>query len=130
MPEHKAFECYFKKFDMQSIQQVFGGLYKWFFNSLKFNNYTMDIDSSVVMRYVEQEGVAKGYNRHKQGRKSQHPILAFVADIEMVANFWIRSGDARTANSFKAFLEEILSFFENKNRAVTVRFRFFQQRYI
>jgi hypothetical protein len=114
MPEHKAFERYFRKFDVQSIQQVFGGLYKWFFNNLKFNNYTLDIDSSVITRYGEQQGAAKGYNRHKPGRKSQHPILAFVADIEMVANFWLRSGDAHTANNFKAFLEETLSFFENR----------------
>ena len=56
-----------------------------------------------MTRYGEQEGAAKGYNRHKPGRKSQHPILAFVADIEMVANFWLRSGNAHTANNFKAF---------------------------
>jgi len=46
-------------------------------------------------------------------------MLAFVADIEMVANFWLRSGDAHTAyfvhststaNNFKAFLEETLHF--------------------
>ncbi len=32
----------------------------------------------------------------------------------MVANFWLRSGDAHTANNFRAFLEETLSFFEKK----------------
>jgi hypothetical protein len=35
--------------------------------------------------------------------------MAFIADIELVANFWLRSGDAHTANNFKAFLEETLS---------------------
>jgi hypothetical protein len=67
-----------------------------------------------VTRYGIQEGSAKGYNRHKPGRKSQHPILAFVADIEMAANFWLRSGDAHTANNFKAFLEETLHFLQNR----------------
>ena len=32
----------------------------------------------------------------------------------MVANFWLRPGNAHTSNNFKAFLEETLSFFENK----------------
>jgi hypothetical protein len=83
-------------------------------NNLKFDNFTMDIDSSVITRYGEQEGSSKGYNTHKPGRKSHHPITAFIADIEMVANFWLRSGDAHTANNFKAFLEKTLSFVGNK----------------
>lgn len=114
MPEHKAFQRYFNKFDIPTSFAVFGGLYRWFFNHLKFDNFTLDIDSSVLTRYGEQDGAKKGYNKHKPGRKSQHPIIAFVSDIEMVANFWLRSGDAHTANNFKAFLEETLSFFDNK----------------
>ena len=118
MPEHKAFERYFRKFDIPICHTVFGSLYRWFFNNLKFDNFTLDIDSSIVTRYGEQEGSAKGYNRHKPGRKSQHPLLAFVADIEMVANFWLRSGDAHTSNNFKAFLEETLLFLQNKKIAL------------
>ena len=114
MPEHKAFQRYFEKFDMATTYLVFGGLYRWFFDNLKFDNFTLDIDSSVITRYGEQEGAKKGYNKHKPGRKSQHPIIAFVSEIEMVANFWLRSGNAHTANNFKAFLEETLSFFSSK----------------
>jgi hypothetical protein len=114
MPEHKAFERYFRKFNIEKNYQVFGGLYRWFFRNLKFDHFTLDIDSSVMTRYGKQEGSAKGYNKHKPGRKSHHPILAFVSDIEMVANFWLRSGSAHTSNNFFAFLEETLSFFEDK----------------
>jgi hypothetical protein len=114
MPEHKSFERYFQKFDIPTNHAVFGGLYRWFFEKLKFDNFTLDIDSSVLTRYGEQEGAAKGYNRHKPGRKSQHPLLAFVADVEMVANLWLRSGDAHTSNNFQAFLEETLDFFGEK----------------
>ena len=77
-------------------------------------NRRLLIDSSVVTRYGAQQGSAKGYNRHKPGRNSQHLLLAFVADIEMVANIWLRSGDAHTANNFKAFLEETLYFLQGK----------------
>jgi hypothetical protein len=114
MPEHKAFQRYFEKFNMGISYTVFGSLYRWFFDNLKFDNFTLDIDSSVITRYGEQEGAKKGYNKYKPGRKSQHPIIAFVSEIEMVANFWLRSGNAHTANNFKAFLEETLSFFGNK----------------
>ena len=114
MPEHKAFERYFQKFYIPTTFEVFGGLYRWFFSNLKFDNFTLDIDSSVITRYGEQQGAKKGYNKHKPGRKSQHPIIAFVADAEMIANFWLRSGDAHTANNFKSFLEETLSFLEEK----------------
>jgi len=115
MPEHKAFQRYFQKFDSQASNEVFGSLYKWFFTNLQFDNFTLDIDSSVITRYGNQQGAKKGYNKHKPGRKSQHPIIAFVSDIEMVANFWLRSGDSHTANNFQSFLEQTLSYFENKN---------------
>lgn len=114
MPEHKAFQRYFQKFDIPTTYSVFGGLYSWLFSNLKFDNFTLDIDSSVLTRYGEQKGAKKGYNKYKPGRKSQHPIIAFVSDVEMVANFWLRSGDAHTANNFRAFLEETLSFFKEK----------------
>ncbi len=96
MPEHKAFQRYFNKFDLPVTNAVFGGLYRWFFSNLKFDNFTLDIDSSVLTRYGDQQGSAKGYNKHKPGRKSQHPLMAFVSEIEMVATFWLRSGDAQS----------------------------------
>jgi hypothetical protein len=79
-----------------------------------FDNFTMDIDSSVLTRYGDQQGAKKGYNKHKPGRNSHHPIIAFIADVEMVANFRLRPGDAHTANNFKAFLEEIFRFIGDK----------------
>ena len=110
MPEHKAYERYFRKFGLAASQRVFGGMWKWFFGSLKFGSCTLDLDSSVLSRYGSQEAAAKGYNPRKPGRRSHHPLLAFVADAEMVANLWLRPGDAHGANNFQAFLEETLHF--------------------
>jgi hypothetical protein len=56
-----------------------------------------------LTRYGEQQGALKGYNPKKPGRNSHHPILAFVNDLKLVANFWLRSGDTSSANNFKAF---------------------------
>ena len=41
------------------------------------------------------------------GRNSHHPIIAFVNDAKMVANFWLRSGYF-FGNNFVGFLEETL----------------------
>ena len=114
MAGHRAFVRYFQKFSMEDNAEVFSYLYKWFFNNLAFDNFTLDLDSSVVTRYGAQQGAAIGYNPRKPGRKSHHPLMAFIADVEMVANFWLRSGDAHTANNFEAFLEQTLSNLQGK----------------
>lgn len=115
MAGHRAFVRFFRKFSMETNTNVFRNFYQWFFDQLAFNNFTLDLDSSVVTRYGEQQGASVGYNPKKPGRKSHHPLMAFVADVEMVANFWLRSGDAHTANNFEAFLLQTLSHLQNKN---------------
>jgi hypothetical protein len=114
MAGHRAFVRFFKKFTMETNANVFSHFYQWFFDNLAFNNFTLDLDSSVITRYGDQQGAALGYNARKPGRRSHHPLLAFVADVEMVANFWLRKGDAHSANNFEAFLLETLSYFKNK----------------
>lgn len=115
MPEHKAFQRYFRKFSLyRTHEQIFGELYRWFFSNIAFDNFTLDVDSSVITRYGKQDASCRGYNPRKPGRNSQHPLIAFVADVEMVANFWLRPGDSHTSNNFQAFLEETLSNFPGK----------------
>ena len=53
---------------------------------------SLRFDSSVITLYGSQEGAKKGYNPKKPGRKSHHPLLAFV-DGGFVVNLWNRSGD-------------------------------------
>lgn len=108
MAGHRAFVRFFEKFDLETNDTVFHLLYQWFFNNLLFDNYTLDFDSSVLTRYGNQQGAKTGYNPKKPGRKSHHPLMAFVADVQMVANFWLRSGNAHTANNFEAFFEQTL----------------------
>lgn len=103
MAGSKAFQRYFNKFDIVSNQKVFGPLYRWFFDNLAFDNYTVDFDSSVMTRYGTQEGAKKGYNPKKPGRASHHPLLAFVSDCRMIANFWLRPGNTSASNNFLSF---------------------------
>ena len=38
----------------------------WFFNQINVDNITIDFDSTVITRYGEQQGSAKGYNPNKK----------------------------------------------------------------
>lgn len=67
-----------------------------------------------MTRYGEQQGAKKGYNPTKRGRKSHHPLLAFVADCRMIANFWLRAGNTSSAHNSIAFLEDTLCKLQDK----------------
>jgi hypothetical protein len=69
---------------------------------------TLDLDSTVMTRYGEQAGAVRGYNPNKRGRCSHHPLMAFVADTQMVANLWLRPGNASSANNACSFLADSL----------------------
>lgn len=43
------------------------------------DHFILDWDSTVLVRYGDQEGAVLGYNPEKRGRKSHHPLLAEVA---------------------------------------------------
>jgi hypothetical protein len=109
-----TFTRFFKKFTPSLNHAVFTELYSWFFEQLTFDNYTLDVDSSVITRYGEQEGSKRGYNPKKPGRNSHHPLFAFVSDIRMVANCWNRSGDTASSSNCIHFLEETFGILKNK----------------
>jgi hypothetical protein len=104
-----TFGRFFKKFTPSLNHSLFIELNSWFFEQLQFDNYTLDVDSSVITRYGEQEGSKRGYNPAKRGRNSHHPLFAFVNDIRMVANCWNRSGNTSSSSNCIHFLEETFS---------------------
>ena len=112
--DHKAYQRYFEKFSQATNHRVFSELYRWFFSELVFDNYTLDFDSTVMVREGEQDGAAKGYNPKRPGRNSHHPLLAFVSDIRMIANYWLRPGNTSASTNYLAFLDDTLSRLENK----------------
>lgn len=114
IPAQDTFKRFFGKFNQAMNQRVSDHFFTWMFDNIRFDNYTLDCDSSVLTRYGSQEGAKKGYNAHKPGRLSHHPIIAFVSDLKLVANFWLRSGNSGAAEGFVAFLEDTLSKLKNK----------------
>ena len=105
---HRSYQRYLNKFTQAINHEVFGNLYKWFFDNLVFDNYTLDFDSTVMVREGEQEGAVKGYNPKRPGRNSHHPLIAFVSDIRMIADYWLRPGNTAASTNYLSFLEDTL----------------------
>ncbi len=114
MPGQDTYKRFFSKFTQAMNHRVGEYFYSWIFDNFKFDNFTLDIDSSVMTRYGVQDGAKKGYNPSKKGRSSHHPLIAFINDVKLVANMWLRSGDTSSANNFLGFLEDTLSKLKNK----------------
>ena len=109
VPGQDAYKRYFNKFTQATNDQVSQHFYSWIMSNINFDHFTMDFDSSVITRYGKQEGAKKGYNPNKRGRLSHHPLIAFVNDVRLVANMWLRSGNSSSSNNFLSFLEDTLA---------------------
>lgn len=78
--------------------------------------YVIDVDSTEKTAYGRQQGVAKGYNPHKRGGKSYHPLLAFHADTKEILQGWQRCGNAYTSNGVVGFTRQLLAHLPKKQR--------------
>jgi hypothetical protein len=92
---YRALTRLLDKFDHARIAQTFPSLYQHLFERVGLQTLTLDLDSTVLCRYGQQQGGARGYNLSKRGRCSHHPLMAFVADTRMLAHVWLRPGNAQ-----------------------------------
>jgi len=71
--------------------------------------YTLDLDSWALLHEDgHQEGVATGYT--KRGIKPcQRALIAALAEPQMVANYWLRSGNTQCVNGAAQFLRVTLA---------------------
>lgn len=114
VPSQSTYSRFFHKFTWKRNNEIFPQLQRWFFEQLHFDNMTLDLDSSVMTRYGEQEGAKVGYNPHKPGRASHHPLIAFMADMRMVVNAWMRPGNTASLSNSLNFLDETFEILQNK----------------
>jgi hypothetical protein len=78
----------------------------------------VDVDSTVKTVYGRQQGSAKGYNPHKRGAPSYHPLLAFCADTKEILQAWFRTGNAYTGNGIVEFTKQLLAQLPARHRIV------------
>ena len=66
VPGQDAYKRYFGKFTQSTNQSVGHHFFSWFFQNLQINYFTLDIDSSVITRYGEQEGQKRLQSEEKR----------------------------------------------------------------
>jgi hypothetical protein len=100
--------------------RCFRPLWHWCLDRLpsQKEGYTLDLDSTRLLhKDGQQEGVAGGYT--KQGIKPcLHPLLAVLAEVRLVAQLWLRPGNATCGNNAAAFF---LDLWENLPRHIRLR---------
>jgi hypothetical protein len=105
-PSQSTYSRFFGKFSWKLNNEIFVSLQQWFFENIKAEAITVDLDSTVMTRYGQQEGSKVGYNPQKPGRASHHRLIAFMAETRMVINAWLRPGNTVALSNIKGFLEE------------------------
>ena len=106
LPSQATYSRFFHKFSWKRNEEVFATLQRKFLAQIDVGALTIDLDSSVITRYGNQEGAKRGYNPKKRGRNSHHPLMAFIDQTKMVANAWMRAGNTSDLNNYDAFLSE------------------------
>lgn len=71
--------------------------------------FIADWDSTVNTRYGHQEDVEIGYNPHKPGRGSHHPLVCVVAGTRLALHMEWRPGDTVSATGWVEAMERIWS---------------------
>lgn len=100
--------------------RCFRPLWRWCLDRLPSGQggYTLDLDSTRLLhKDGHQEGVRGGYT--KQGIKPcLHPLLAVIAEVRLVAQLWLRPGNATCGNNATAFF---LDLWEHLPRHIRLR---------
>ena len=78
----------------------------------------IDVDYTVKTAYGKQQGVSVGYNPHKRGAASYHPLLAFCAETKEIIQGWLRDGSAYTSNGVVEFMRQLLAQLPNRTRTL------------
>jgi hypothetical protein len=110
VPSQSSFSRFFAGFGSAAANlRCFRPLWQWCVHRLpsRKEGYTLDLDSTRLLHEDgRQEGVAVGYT--KRGLKPcLHPLLAVLAEVRVVAQFWLRSGNASCGSNAVAFFQEL-----------------------
>ncbi len=76
-------------------------------------SHWVDIDSTVKTVYGKQEWAEKGYNPHKKGAYSYHPLLAFSAHTKEIIQGCLRKGSIYSSAGSAEFIHQLQKSFKN-----------------
>ena len=107
VPSESSLSRFFARFTQRTSDQL-ARLHRWAVGQLpsRTEGYTLDLDSWALLHEDgHQEGVAVGYTRH--GLKPCHrPLVAALAESQMIAGYWLRSGNTACVNGAAEFLRQ------------------------
>lgn len=122
IPSQSSLSRFFGVFNQRTASTL-GKLHSWAIGRLpsRKEGYTLDLDSgSLLHEDGHQEGVAVGYTRI--GLKPCHrPLIAALAEAQMIAGYWLRSGNAVCVNGAAEFLRQLLASLPSHLRVGLVR---------
>jgi hypothetical protein len=121
MASVSTFSRFFRRFGQKQVEEVFKHLSLWFWQRVSGRSWTVDLDSSVLTRYGQQEGSERGYNPGHRGKRSHHPLMAFAAECRMVITAWLRPGNTTDSTNVENFFREVLSIFGQRHRIGLLR---------
>lgn len=87
----------------------FRPLWQWCVQRLpsRKDGYTLDLDSTGLLHEDgHQQGVRAGYTRVGV-KPCLHPLRAVISEVRLVAQLWLRSGNATCGNNTSAFFLEL-----------------------
>lgn len=73
------------------------------------DHFVADWDSTVNTRYGHQADAAVGYNPHKRGRKSHHPLICVAARTRLCLHLEWRPGNTVSATDWQPAMEKLWS---------------------
>jgi hypothetical protein len=106
VPSQSTLTRFFRGFS-QKVNDGLNGLNRWLVGQWPSGGrqgYTLDLDSwSLLHEDGHQEGVEVGYTR--VGWKPCHrPLVGVIAEMKVVAQYWLRRGDAGCVNGAADFV--------------------------
>jgi hypothetical protein len=110
IPSQSTLSRFFAEFGQRTSQEL-SALYPWAARRLPSEpeGYTLDLDSwSLLHEDGCQEGVAIGYIK-RGPKRCHHPLVAALAEGQIVINFWLRRGDRACVNNALEFLTTTLA---------------------
>jgi hypothetical protein len=107
IPSDSSVMRFFKKIDSKAGEAWLYNAEKLLYASITPRSI-LDWDSTVTTRFGEQEGVEVGYNPHKPGRGSHHPLLCTVAGTRICLHMTYRPGNAYSSSGWIEAVETVL----------------------
>lgn len=104
-----TFTRFLRRFGRKEVEGLLGTIATGLGCQVGGGTGTVDLDSSVLTRYGQQEGRQVGYNPRHCGKPSHHPLMAFAAECRRVVTAGLGPGNRREGSNVENFFQAVLA---------------------